>query len=119
VLNFLKPKGNNVNIRKIDDDFAITGQITPEQVKAVAEAGYKGIVCARPDGEEAGQPSFEAIAHAANSAGLAIVHVPVAGPLSEGQIIRFQTAWDTLPKPILGYCRSGARAGSLYQTLRR
>ena len=106
-----------MNIRKLDDDFSVTAQITPEQVKAVSDAGYKSIVCARPDKEEFGQPSFDEVARAAEAEGLQIVHIPVSGGLGEGQIIRFHQAWEQMPKPVLGYCRSGARAGSLYATL--
>ena len=108
-----------MNVRKLDDNFSVTGQITPEQVKAVSETGYKSIVCARPDNEEFGQPSFDEVARAAEAEGMQIVHIPVSGPLGEGQIIRFHNAWENLPKPVLGYCRSGARAGSLYATLTR
>lgn len=108
-----------MTIRQITPDFSTTGQILPEQVQAVADAGFKSIVCARPDDEEAGQPAFAAVAEAAAAAGLAIAHIPVSGQLGEGQIIRFHDAWEKLPKPMLGYCRSGARAGSLYATLSR
>lgn len=119
MFSFLKPKGNAMNPRKIDGDFSVTGQITPEQVKAVSEAGYKSILCARPDHEEPGQPSFAEVARAAGEMGLQIVHIPVSGGIGEGQIIRFHEAWATMPKPMLGYCRSGARAGSLHATLRK
>lgn len=106
-----------MNVRKIDDQFSVSGQITPEQVKDISEAGYQAIVCARPDDEEGGQPSFAEVAQAAELRGLQIVHIPVSGPLSEGQIIRFHEAMEQMPRPVLGYCRSGARAGSLYATL--
>lgn len=108
-----------MNIRKLDDNFAVTGQIRPDEVRLIAEAGFKSILCARPDDEEFGQPSFAAVAEAAAAAGVEIVHIPVSGGLGEGQIIRFHQAWETMPKPMLGYCRSGARAGSLYATLSR
>ena len=106
-----------MNLTRLSPDFSTTGQITPEQVQAIADAGFGAIVCARPDGEEAGQPDFAAVAQAARQAGLDIVHIPVSGPLGEGQIIRFHEAWQTLRKPMLGYCRSGMRAGSLFATL--
>ena len=106
-----------MNIRKIDDSFAVTGQITPEGVKAVAESGYNAILCTRPDDEEYGQPSFADVARAAEAEGLTILHIPVSGGLREGDMIRLQQAWPDLPKPVLGYCRSGARAAALYQTL--
>ncbi len=112
-----QPKAKTMNVNKIATDFSATGQIRPDQMSAVIDAGYKSIVCARPDQEEAGQPAFAEVARAAEAAGLKIVHIPVSGPLGEGQIIRFHDAWKSLPKPVLGYCRSGARAGSLYATL--
>ncbi len=110
-------KDRPMNIRQIAPDFSATSQILPEQMQSVADAGFKSIVCARPDNEEGGQPTFDAVAKAAAAAGIGIVHIPVSGPLGEGQIIRFHDAWEKLPKPMLGYCRSGARAGSLYATL--
>ncbi len=119
MFSFFKPKSKSMTIRKISDDFSATGQITPDQVKAAAEAGFKSILCARPDDEEPGQPSFADVAKAAEEQGIAIVHIPVSGMLGEGQIIRFHDAWASMPKPMLGYCRSGARAGSLYATLNK
>lgn len=117
MFSFFKPKAPIMNVRKIDDQFSVTGQITPEQVQAVSDAGYKSILCARPDDEEFGQPKFDEVARAAETLGVQIVHIPVSGGLGEGQIIRFHDAWEKMPKPMLGYCRSGARAGSLYATL--
>jgi uncharacterized protein (TIGR01244 family) len=105
--------------RKLDADFAVAGQITPDDVAKVAEAGFKTIVCARPDHEEPGQPTFALIASAAKKAGLQAVHIPVAGGIGEGQLIRMEAALNDLPKPMFGYCRSGARAGSLYSTAKR
>ncbi|RUT32795.1 TIGR01244 family phosphatase [Arsenicitalea aurantiaca] len=108
-----------MQIKTIDREFATTGQVTPADLAAIADAGYKAIVCARPDGEEAGQPDFATVAEAAKAHGIVAVHIPVSGPLGDGQVIRFHEAWRDLPRPVLGYCRSGARAGSLYATLER
>jgi protein tyrosine phosphatase (PTP) superfamily phosphohydrolase (DUF442 family) len=38
----------------------------------------------------------------------------VSGQLTQGQLIRFERARAQTKGPILGYCRSGGRAGSLY-----
>jgi uncharacterized protein (TIGR01244 family) len=103
-----------MNINKIDDHFAQSPQIQPDDVKQIAEAGYKGIVCARPDDEDPGQPPFAQIAEVAERFGLKAFHIPVAGPLTEGQLIRFEQAKVETDGPIIGYCRSGGRAGSLY-----
>lgn len=108
-----------MNYRQLNKDFAVTGQITPTEVGAVAAAGFRTIVCARPDHEEPGQPSFAAIESAARENGLRAVHIPISGGIGEGALIRMEQALKDLPGPMLGYCRSGARAGSLYSlTLR-
>jgi len=108
-----------MDIKKIDDRFSITSQITPADVPEIARLGFSGIVCARPDNEESGQPDFAEVAAAAEQAGLKIAHIPVSGALGEGQIIRFAEAMEEMEGAVLGYCRSGARAGSLYATLDR
>jgi uncharacterized protein (TIGR01244 family) len=116
---FSKPDPSHVAHRRIDDAFSVTGQLLPEQITAVSALGFRSILCARPDREEAGQPGFAEVAAAAKAAGLAAVHIPVSGQLTEGALIRMEQALKDLPGPILGYCRSGARAGSLYAAMRR
>lgn len=106
-----------MNMRQVSPEFSISGQITPEDVAEIAASGFKSIVCARPDNEDAGQPDFASIEAAAKAAGIEAVHIPVSGMLGERQIIRFHEAWANMPKPMFGYCRSGGRAGSLYATL--
>jgi len=106
-----------MNIRKVDEHFAVAGQIAPDEVKAAAAAGFRSILCVRPDEEEHGQPAFAAVARAAEAAGLVALHIPVSGGLREEDIVRFHEAWPGMPKPVLAYCRSGARAGTLYATL--
>lgn len=112
-------KEKPVNYRNLDKDYAVSGQILPSQIPAVAAAGFKSIVCARPDNEDPGQPSFAEVAREAEKAGLKIVHVPVSGAMSQGTFIKFEQAMAELPKPVLAYCRSGGRASSLYTLLKR
>lgn len=108
-----------VAARPIAADFAVTGQVAADQMAGIAAAGYRALICARPDSEEPGQPAFAEIAAAAKAAGLEAAHIPVSGPLTECAIIRMEQAMAELPRPILGYCRSGARAGSLYAAVNR
>jgi uncharacterized protein (TIGR01244 family) len=116
---FIRTSESKMNFRRIDENFPVIGQITPAQVEDVAAAGFKSILCARPDMEEPGQPGFGLIEQAAEKAGLKAVHIPVSGQLSEGALIRMELALEDLPSPMLGYCRSGARAGSLYNAIQR
>ena len=116
---FSLTKEKKMNYRSIDPNFAVAGQLQPDQLQAVAYAGFKTIVCARPDNEEPGQPSFATVAAAADKVGLKAVHIPIAGGITEGALIRMEQALGDLPKPMYGCCRSGARAGSLYSTALR
>ena len=113
-----EPKEKKVNFKNLDKDYAVTGQILPAQIPAVAAAGFKSIVCARPDNEDHGQPSFNEVAREAERAGIQIIHVPVAGMVSQGAFMKFEQAMKQMPKPVLAYCRSGGRAASLYSMLR-
>jgi len=107
-------KANQMNYRTIAPDFAVAGQIQPDQIEALAAAGFKSIVCARPDNEESGQPSFRQISAQAEKLGIKSVHIPISGGISDGSVKAMKQALKDLPKPVYGYCRSGARAGSLY-----
>lgn len=108
-----------MTIRRIDDRFSVTGQIRPDQVAGLAALGYTTIVCARPDHEEAGQPTFAEIAKEARKHGLKAVHVPVSGMPGAELQGRFRGAMAGCDGAALGYCRSGARAANLYAMLGR
>ena len=108
-----------MNYRKLDTNFAVAGQLLPSQIDQVVAAGFKTIVCARPDNEEPGQPSFAEVARAAEQKGLKAVHIPISGGITEGALIRMEKALKELPMPMYGYCRSGGRAGSLYSAALR
>lgn len=104
-----------MDLRKITDDFSVSPQILGSDVPAIAAAGFRSILCNRPDGEDPGQPEFDAVAAAAEAAGLSVRAVPiVSGQVTEESIAAFRKAMDDLPKPILAYCRSGTRCTMLW-----
>lgn len=102
-----------MNMRKLGDDYAIAPQIQPADLAAIAAQGFKSVLCARPDNEDAGQPSFAAIAQAAEAVGLKAVQVPISGMLTDAIVEKGKAALADLPRPVFGYCRSGTRAGNL------
>lgn len=105
-----------VDVQQISDDFASAPQLKPGQVREIADAGYKGIVNARPDGEEEGQPSSAEIEEEAKRHGLLYWHIPVVpGQASEEDAKAFAAALQASDGPVLGFCRSGARARQLWQ----
>ena len=83
---------------------------------AAAAAGFKSVVCNRPDFEHGpDQPTSAAMQAAAEAAGLQYRYLPVAGGWqSPEEIAAFAHLLDDLPKPMLAFCRSGARSTQLF-----
>ena len=103
--------------RQIADNFVVGPQLRPADMPAIQEAGFKTIICTSPDGEEPGQPTAQTIGEAAAAVGISFVSIPVVSgqaPSSDA-VIEMQEALNTLPDPILCYCRSGNRAGQLWE----
>ncbi|KWN11164.1 class V aminotransferase [Burkholderia territorii] len=98
--------------------FTASRQITPADLKAIRNAGFRAVICNRPDGESADQPAFDEIAAAARELGLDARYLPVEpGRIGDAEVDAFGALVDALPKPVLAYCRSGSRAGMLWQQL--
>lgn len=106
----------NLDLRYVDDDFAVMGQLHPDQVPALAEAGFKAVICNRPDGEAPEEPQYDAIRAAAESAGLEVRYIPVSHQtgVTPENIEKTRVALAEIDGPILAYCRSGGRSGNLY-----
>lgn len=104
-----------MNFRQIDDGVAVAGQITPADTADIAAAGFRSIICNRPDGEEAGQPTYAEVAAAAGKAGLTISFVPVrSGGMTVDDVEKMAAALEASERPLLAYCRSGARSANIY-----
>jgi len=105
-----------MDIRQINDEYSVSGQITVADLDEIKALGFKSIVSHRPDGEEAGQPAFAEIAARAEELGLKIKHVPV-GPMgvTPEAVTDMVDALDDFDRPMLGYCRSGARSTRTYE----
>ena len=104
-----------MDIRQIDDEYSVSGQISIEDLDDIKAQGFKSIVCHRPDHEVPDQPEFAFIAARARELGLEITHIPV-GPMgvTADAVRGMVDALDEMPRPMLGYCRSGARSTNIY-----
>lgn len=108
-----------MDIRAINDEYSVAGQISVEDLDAIAAMGFKSIVCHRPDHEQPGQPEFSEIAARAKALGIEVAHVPVGAMGVTAEAVHGMVdALDELPRPMLGYCRSGARSTKIYEQTR-
>ena len=104
-----------LDIRRIDDRISVAPQIAPEDIAAVKAAGFVAIVNNRPDGEEGGQPTGDAIRAAAEDHGLAYTAIPVThAGFSMPQVTAMIDAMSAANGPVLAYCRSGTRSCNLW-----
>jgi uncharacterized protein (TIGR01244 family) len=109
-----------MDIRQVTDDYAVSPQITADDIKAIKEAGYRSIICNRPDDEQPGQPSAAEIAVAAEAADLVFRHIPfVSGQMTEDDVAAMVEALDEIPGPVFAYCRSGARSTNIYMAAKQ
>ncbi len=105
-----------MDIRRINDEYSVSGQITVDDLDEIQSMGFKSIVCHRPDHEVPDQPTYADIEAAAKARGIEIMHVPVGREgIGHEQVKAFVDALDELDRPMLGYCRSGARSTAIYQ----
>lgn len=104
-----------MDIHSINAQFSATPQPEIADIPRIAAAGFKSMICARPDGETPDQPTAAETEQAAKKAGLNFYWLPVVPKaISDEQVAQFRTAFEALPKPVLGYCRTGNRAVTLW-----
>lgn len=98
-------------IRAVTDSFAVAPQIGPEDVEAIAAAGYKTIIANRPDGEGGlDQPRMGAVRTRAEELGLTFVALPFSGAPTPEIVERMGHILSEADAPILAYCRTGTRS---------
>lgn len=98
-------------------DVSVAPQLAPADMAEAARAGFKSVVNNRPDFEHGPDQATSAqMQAAAEAAGLQYRWLPVDGGYqSPEEIAAFAVLLAELPRPLLAFCRSGARSTRLYQ----
>lgn len=108
-------QGQKMDIRTLTDAYAVSPQITPEDVDAIKAAGFSTIICNRPDAEVPPAMQAAAIGAAAAAAGLAFVINPViGGALTMENVTTQADAQAQSTGPVLAYCASGNRSSIVW-----
>ena len=107
---------NAPQIQQLSADVCAAPQLDPAAMAWAAQAGFKSVVNNRPDFEHGpDQPSNAEIEAAARAAGLEYRFLPVeSGYQSPEEIAAMAKLLAELPRPLLMFCRSGARSMRLY-----
>jgi uncharacterized protein (TIGR01244 family) len=103
-------------VRAVAHDVCVAPQLAPEAMAEAARAGFRSVVNNRPDFEHGpDQPSSAEIEAAARAAGLEYRFLPVNGMVqSPADAAAMAALLEQLPRPLLMFCRSGARSTRLY-----
>ncbi len=103
-----------MDIRQITPDYSVAPQIGLDDVAAIRAAGFRSVISNRPDAEDGAVP-HDAVEEAVKAAGLEFRYIPViSGQITEANVRDQAAALEAMPKPVLAYCRSGARCTNLY-----
>src|ERR1700739_3293083 len=104
-----------MDIRKITEELSVAPQIPAAEVPALAAAGFRAVICNRPDGESSDQPCCGDIEAAVTASGLAWRMQPGrSGGVTREDADACAALMAKLPKPVLAYCRTGTRCATLW-----
>jgi uncharacterized protein (TIGR01244 family) len=100
---------------RINEFLSVAGQISKDDIAAIAKAGFAGIINNRPDNEEPGQLDHHEAEAEAQKRGLDYRYLPVlTGNITRKEIAEFDRLLLRSPKPVLAHCRSGTRCYLLW-----
>ncbi|WP_114966017.1 TIGR01244 family sulfur transferase [Alkalilacustris brevis] len=104
-----------MDIRPLSDNYAVSPQITVDDVPAIREAGFKVVICNRPDGENSPEQSAKALRTAVEAAGMRFVENGFTGQTLGMEHVETQAkALDEAEGPVLAYCASGNRSSIVW-----
>jgi uncharacterized protein (TIGR01244 family) len=104
-----------MDIRPITPRYAVSPQISAEDVPAIAEAGFTRVICNRPNAEVPPSHQADAIAEAVRAAGLEFEVLELTHQTMTPKNIAQQMALaEASTGPVLAYCASGTRCSVVW-----
>ncbi len=109
------PQVGGLSVTELHPLYTVTGQITVADIAAIKAAGYDTVMCNRPDGEAAGQPTAKQIKRAVEKAGMKFFHVPMGRTLDPNTVPDFKAVVSGDNGKVFAYCRTGNRCTILWK----
>jgi len=106
-----------IQITRHTEQFSSSGQIAIDDLTLIAEAGFRSVICNRPDDEDGGQHVASAeLEKQAAALGMQFAYLPVGrSGMAPEQAAAMHALLVQLPGPVLAFCRSGARSTNLFR----
>jgi uncharacterized protein (TIGR01244 family) len=104
-----------LELKRINDQISVAGQIAPSDIEKYKAAGFTTIVNNRPDGEAPDQPDSADIATAAAAAGISYHFIPMGREgVSADMVEATRAVLNESAGPVLCFCRTGTRSTTLW-----
>jgi uncharacterized protein (TIGR01244 family) len=104
-----------MDIRELTNDFSVSPQVQPSDMAAVAAAGFKTVICNRPDHEVGADVCSAAIRQAAEDAGLAwYENIILGNGMTMDNVVEQGRLAAEADGPVFAYCRSGTRSATAW-----
>jgi sulfide:quinone oxidoreductase len=115
-VNGLKQDYLQMRVLELGPQVYVSGQLFEHDIRLAAKQGVRSIMNNRPDGEAMGQPVSADLAKVAEELGMTYLHLPFDSRSITRQTVEdFAKARDELERPLLIFCRSGARSTQMWQ----
>ncbi|WP_170404400.1 TIGR01244 family sulfur transferase [Ruegeria arenilitoris] len=104
-----------MEIRPITPRYAVSPQITVEDIPAIAEAGFVKVICNRPNVEVPANMQSDAIGEAVRAAGLEYEVLELTHQTMTPENVALQRELaESCTGPVLAYCASGTRCSVVW-----
>ena len=103
------------DIYKITDEYSVAPQLRASDIPAIAEAGFRLVICNRPDMEVGPSESTAVLRAAVEEAGMAWAENSFSSNmLTLGNVEAQRELTKAAEGPVLAYCRSGSRCATVW-----
>lgn len=100
---------------ELTDNLMVSAQPELSDLEGLADLGIKTVICNRPDGEQDGQPTMDAVASVLAAQGIRLVRYPVNPNTFPGDdLAGLASEFDATDGKVLAFCRSGTRSANLW-----
>ena len=104
-----------MHINQLSPDYSVAPQIAIKDVATILNAGFKSVICNRPDQENPVPCQIEAIKTAVLAVGLEFAeNVFDSYSFGSDKVERQTELLKQLPSPVLAYCASGNRCSVIW-----
>jgi len=104
-----------MNLTVLTKQVSVSDQIRAADIETLASQGVKVIVCNRPDGEAADQPTLMEISAIATEQRIEVINLPFAAGQMSAELVSDFAELLNSGERIHAYCRTGNRSTQLFK----